>query len=77
MAYLFLRTGSILPAMAFHYVWNYLNPIVLGNVYRNRPGIVEGNILLINGEGVLGTLVGVAVAIACARALRARDRGAG
>lgn len=58
LAYAFLQTGSILPPMIFHYMWNYLNPIVLGNIYRNRGGIMSGNILLINGEGIFGILIG-------------------
>jgi CAAX protease family protein len=57
-AYTFLQSGSIFPPIIFHYVWNYFNPIVLGNVYRNRIGIMSGNILLINGEGMLGIVVG-------------------
>ena len=58
-AYAFFECGSIIPPMIFHYVWNYFNPIVLGNIYRNKGGIMAGNILLINGEGVFGILVGL------------------
>jgi hypothetical protein len=44
--------------MIFHFVWNMHNPAVLGDIYRNSPGIMKGDILLINGEGMLGILLG-------------------
>jgi uncharacterized protein len=40
--YAFLQAGSILPPMISHYVWNYLNSIVLGSIYRKRGGIMNG-----------------------------------
>ncbi len=58
-AYCYLISGSIVPPMIFHYVWNWMNPVILGNIYRNKPGIIEGNIVYINGEGVMGVLVGL------------------
>lgn len=57
-AYSYFISESIVPPMIFHFVWNVLNPIVLGNVYRNISGIMEGNILLINGEAIAGVLLG-------------------
>lgn len=57
-AYAYLQSGNIILPIIFHYVWNYFNPIVLGNMYRNRGGIMDGNIVLINGEGVFGILIG-------------------
>jgi membrane protease YdiL (CAAX protease family) len=56
-AWLYFRSGSIIPPMIFHYVWDLYNPIVLGNIYQNSPGIVGGNILWINGEGIAGIIV--------------------
>ncbi len=53
-AWLYFRSGSIIPPMIFHYVWDLYNPVVLGDIYQNRPGIVDGNILWINGEGIAG-----------------------
>jgi len=58
-AYIFLMTGSIIPPIIFHLVWNIYNPIVLGSIYRNESGIINGNILLINGEAVMGVLLGL------------------
>ena len=54
----FFLSGSIIPPMILHYVWNWFNPLVLGNIYRNTPEIANGNILLINGEGLLGAILG-------------------
>jgi uncharacterized protein len=58
-AFAFFKSGSIVPPMIIHFLWNWLNPAILGNVYRNQPGIVEGNILLINGETLAGVLLGL------------------
>lgn len=57
-AYSYFLSGSIIPPMIFHFVWNVLNPLVLGNIYRNTEGIMEGNLLLINGEAIAGVLLG-------------------
>lgn len=58
-AFAFYQSGSIVPPMIIHFLWNWLNPAILGNVYRNQPGIVEGNILLINGETLAGVILGL------------------
>ncbi len=57
-AYCYFKSGSIFPPVVFHYMWNWLNPAILGNIYRNKPGIIAGDILTINGEGVAGVLLG-------------------
>lgn len=59
-SYVYILSRSVIPAMTLHYVWNWMNPVVLGNIYRNTPGLAKGNILLINGEGVFGILFGLA-----------------
>lgn len=58
-AYSYFLSRSIIPPIILHYVWNWFNPLVLGNIYRNTPGIAKGNILLINGEGLLGAILGI------------------
>lgn len=58
IAYAFLRTGSIIPPIFMHLIWNIYNPAVLGSLYQGQPGIFEGNLLLINGEAVMGVLLG-------------------
>lgn len=57
-AYTFLKTGSIIPPIIFHLTWNIYNPIVLGSLYHGDPGIFDGNLLVINGETVMGILLG-------------------
>jgi hypothetical protein len=32
---------------------------LLGNIYVNRPGVMVGDVLLINGEGVAGSVLGL------------------
>lgn len=62
-AYSYFLTNNILPPMIFHFVWNFYNPMVLGNIYRNQSGIIEGNMLYINGEGLAGIVLGLAFII--------------
>lgn len=62
-AWLYFRSGSILPPMLMHYVWNYYNPLVLGDIYNHRHGWFEGNLLLINGEAAAGALFGLPLMI--------------
>lgn len=58
-AYSYFLTKNIFPPIIFHFVWNFYNPIVLGSVYQNQPGIVEGNMIYINGEGLIGIVLGL------------------
>lgn len=60
-AYSYFISNSIIPPMIFHFVWNWYNPIILGNIYQNKPGIIKGDMLLINGEGLVGLLLGFAL----------------
>ncbi|RZT95741.1 CAAX prenyl protease-like protein [Ancylomarina subtilis] len=57
-AYSYFLTNNILPPMIFHFVWNFYNPMILGNIYQNQPGIIEGNMIYINGEGLAGIIFG-------------------
>lgn len=61
-SYAYMLSRSVFPVMVFHFVWNWMNPTILGNIYVNNPGLAKGNILLINGEGVFGVLFGLAFA---------------
>jgi membrane protease YdiL (CAAX protease family) len=58
-AYSYFRGGSIIPPMIFHFLWNIYNPAVLGDIYRNEPGIMNGPIWVINGEGLWSILLGL------------------
>ncbi|HHW29004.1 MAG TPA: hypothetical protein GXX21_05555 [Syntrophomonadaceae bacterium] len=46
-----------------HSLWNTFNPVLLGSIYFNTPGIVKGDLLLINGEGVIGLIIGLLTAV--------------
>ena len=57
------RTGfALLPPALMHFFWNRLNPWLLGSIYTQTPGLLEGPQWLINGEGMSGCLAGLAVA---------------
>ncbi|NOY38194.1 MAG: CPBP family intramembrane metalloprotease [Chlorobi bacterium] len=58
-AYSYFLSKNIFPPMLFHFIWNLYNPIVLGNIYRNQPGIMVGNMVYINGEGLAGIILGL------------------
>lgn len=57
-SYCFYLSEKILPVVLFHSIWNMLNTTVLGDLYRNEQGIIEGNLLYLNGEGILGLILG-------------------
>ena len=62
-AWLYFNSGSIIPPMLMHYLWNYYNPMVLGDIYNHQHGWFDGNLLLINGEAVAGILFGLPLMI--------------
>ena len=47
-----------------HWYWNRYNPTVLGSIYMDSPGRLQGRQWLINGEGLNGCLVMIPVAFA-------------
>lgn len=57
-AYCYYSSNSLLPVLFLHSVWNTVNPLMLGNIYTNTAGFIRGNIIQINGEGILGCIVG-------------------
>ena len=74
-AHAYIGSRSIVPGMIIHWLWNEYNPTVLGNLYRNRPGIMEGSMLLINGEGVMGVALGLLFVLWFGRYARVRSDG--
>ncbi len=71
-AWLYFQSGSILPPMIMHYLWNYYNPMILGDIYNHQHGWFDGNLLLINGEAAAGILFGLPLMIWFIR--KERDR---
>ena len=55
----YLTDGSVFPVMILHLIWNILNPWVLGDIYANVEGLVAGQIFVVNGEGLVGVLIGL------------------
>jgi len=45
--------------MILHLIWNILNPWVLGDIYANVEGLVAGQVFVVNGEGLVGVVVGL------------------
>ncbi len=58
-AYSYLLSRSIIGPMLMHFLWNLLNPVLFGNLYSNRPGMFKGNLIVTNGEGIAGILLGL------------------
>lgn len=57
-SYCYYLSGNIIPVLFLHSIWNIANTRILGNIYTNKTGIMDGNLVLINGEGFLGLVVG-------------------
>lgn len=60
-SYCYYSSGSLLPVIFLHSVWNTFNTLLLGDIYTNKSGLLTGNILYINGEGILGCILGTAM----------------
>lgn len=56
----YLTDESVLPVIILHLIWNILNPWILGDIYANVEGLVAGQIFVVNGEGVVGVVLGLA-----------------
>ena len=54
---------SIVPSTMAHFVWNQINPRLLGSIYTNSPGWMNGEQWKINGEGLTGTIVHFLIAL--------------
>lgn len=54
LAWAYLKTHSIWPALSLHFIWNIINPLITGNVYSNETGLFKGPLWLMNGEGLIG-----------------------
>lgn len=62
-SYCYYSSRSLLPVLFLHSVWNTVNPLMLGNIYTNTSGLIKGDIIQINGEGILGCIVGAIMII--------------
>lgn len=58
-SYCYYLSGSLIPVLFLHSVWNVINTNVLGDIYTNKHGMLSGNIFLFNGEGVFGLGLGI------------------
>ncbi|MCY4732742.1 CPBP family intramembrane metalloprotease [Natronomonas gomsonensis] len=55
----YLTDASVFPVIVLHLIWNILNPWVLGDIYANVEGLVAGQIFVVNGEGLVGVVLGL------------------
>jgi membrane protease YdiL (CAAX protease family) len=58
-SYCFYLSNNIIPVLFIHSVWIQINKMILGDLYTNQYGMIQGNLLAINGEGILGSLLGI------------------
>ena len=54
---------SVVPPTMDHFIWNQINPVLLGSIYTNTPGWMNGEQWKINGERLMGCIVYFVVAI--------------
>jgi membrane protease YdiL (CAAX protease family) len=73
---LYRWSGSVWPPVVAHATWNGWNTFFLGNQYGGGPSIFGGELWLINGEGLLGMLVNLAITVVLVRRWRAASRKA-
>lgn len=57
-SYCYYLSENIIPVLFLHSVWNVINTNVLGDIYTNKHGMMNGNIVLFNGEGLFGLVLG-------------------
>lgn len=62
-SYAFYLSKNLIPVLFYHSTWNVFNVLVLGDIYTKKAGIIVGNIAVISGEGVLGLILGLIIAI--------------
>ncbi|XP_076109189.1 uncharacterized protein LOC143078098 [Mytilus galloprovincialis] len=56
---------SLWACSILHCVWNRVNPMILGSIYTQTPGVYNGEQWKINGEGLAGCIVFLPVALLC------------
>ncbi len=54
---------SLWPCAFMHWVWNRVNPSILGSIYTQQQGIVKGEQWVINGEGLIGIIMGFPIVL--------------
>jgi membrane protease YdiL (CAAX protease family) len=54
---------SMIPPTMMHFIWNRVNPWLLGSIYTNTPGWMHGEQWKINGEGLMGCIVDFFIAL--------------
>lgn len=57
--YCYFLSDNVIPVIFFHSVWNTINTSVLGDIYNGKQGILKGDIFLMNGEGIMGLIIGI------------------
>lgn len=55
----YLTDESVFPVMILHLIWNIINPWILGDIYANVEGLIAGQIFVVNGEGLVGVVLGL------------------
>lgn len=58
-SYCYYISNSIIAVTIMHAFWNSINTWILGDIFSYRTAMIEGNIFLINGEGLIGLVLGV------------------
>lgn len=70
----FLGKGSLIPVLLFRAVWNSFNGIVIGSNLAEANRFIQGNPLIVNGEGILGLVLGLIAIYLFYRLLQAMEK---
>ena len=56
-SWIYIQSGSIWAPTIMHLFWNLFRGIFTGRLADGEPGLLKGNLWLINGEGIIGMVV--------------------
>lgn len=56
-SWIYFKSGSIWASTIMHIFWNLYRGILTGRLADGAPGVFQGNLWLINGEGIIGMVI--------------------
>jgi membrane protease YdiL (CAAX protease family) len=58
-SYCYYISKSVISLTIMHAFWNSVNTWILGDIFSYKTAMIEGNIFFINGEGLIGFVLGI------------------
>jgi membrane protease YdiL (CAAX protease family) len=56
-SWVYLKSNSIWAPTIMHLSWNFFRGVLTGRLSDGEPGLFNGDLWMINGEGVIGMIV--------------------